>query len=93
MAKNKKANENLVILTDERGRRIRFEHLDTIEYEGDEYVVLYPADAGDDEPVHILRISAEDIDTNEIEYEGLDDDELIQAVYEIFLQHMDELED
>lgn len=90
MAKNKKQNENLIILTDERGKRIRFEHLDTVEYEGEEYVVLYPADAGDDEPVHILRISAEDIDTNEMEYEGLDDDDLIQAVYEVFLERWEE---
>ena len=48
--------DDILVLTDENGVKTRFETLDIVEYEGEEYAVLYPADAGDDEPVHILRI-------------------------------------
>ena len=50
-------NEDLLILTDEKGMEVPFEILDILEYEGEEYVVLYPADAGDEELVHILRVT------------------------------------
>ncbi len=67
----------------------RFELLDIVEYKEDEYAVLYPADGGDDEPVHILRIISENLDVNEAEFEGLDDDELIDTIYQIFRERND----
>ena len=60
-----------------------------VEYKEDEYAVLYPADGGDDEPVHILRIISENLDVNEAEFEGLDDDELIDTIYQIFRERND----
>ena len=77
--------DDILVLTDENGVKTRFETLDIVEYEGEEYAVLYPADAGDDEPVHILRIHTEDMDNGEVQYEGLEDDRLIQKVYRDFL--------
>ena len=47
------------------------------------------ADGGDDEPVHILRIISENLDVNEAEFEGLDDDELIDTIYQIFRERND----
>ena len=44
---------------------------------------------GDDEPVHILRIISENLDVNEAEFEGLDDDELIDTIYQIFRERND----
>ena len=46
---------NIITLTDQYGESVRFELLDIVEYEDQEFAVLYPADGGDDEPVHILR--------------------------------------
>ena len=46
--------------------------------------MLYPAEGGEDELVHILRVVAEDLDEEETRYEGLEDQELIEAVYRIF---------
>ena len=77
-------DSNLIVLTDQDGNSVRFELLDIVEYKEDEYAVLYPADGGDDEPVHILRIISENLDVNEAEFEGLDDDELIDTIYQIF---------
>ena len=39
--------------------------------------------------VHILRIISENLDVNEAEFEGLDDDELIDTIYQIFRERND----
>lgn len=77
-------DEDMIVLTDESGEETTFELLDLIEYQGEEYAVLYPADGGEDELVHILRLVNEDLDDEEVRYEGLEDEDLIQAVYRIF---------
>ena len=71
---------NIITLTDQYGESVRFELLDIVEDEDQEFAVLYPADGGDDEPVHILRITSENLDLDEMEFEGLDDEDLINAV-------------
>ena len=77
-------NEDLLILTDEKGMEVPFEILDILEYEGEEYVVLYPADACDEELVHILRVTSENMDDGEEQYEGIEDEELIDTLYQLF---------
>ena len=56
---------NIITLTDQYGESVHFELLDIVEYEDQEFAVLYPADGGDDEPVHILRITSENLDLDE----------------------------
>ena len=75
---------NIITLTDQYGESVRFELLDIVEYEDQEFAVLYPADGGDDEPVHILRITSENL-----EFEGLDDEDLIDAVFDLFCERND----
>ena len=80
---------NIITLTDQYGESVRLELLDIIEYEDQEFAVLYPADGGDDEPVHILRITSENLDLDEMEFEGLDDEDLINAVFDLFCKRND----
>ena len=80
---------NIITLTDQYGESVRFELLDIVEYEDQEFAVLYPADGGDDEPVHILRITSENLDLDEMEFEGLDDEDLINAVFVLFCERND----
>lgn len=80
---------NIITLTDQYGESVRFELLDIVEYEDQEFAVLYPADGGDDEPVHILRITSENLDLDEMEFEGLDDEGLINAVFDLFCERND----
>ena len=80
---------NIITLTDQYGESVRFELLDIIEYEDQEFTVLYPADGGDDEPVHILRITSENLDLDEMEFEGLDDEDLINTVFDLFCERND----
>ena len=76
--------EDRIILTDEDGREREFEVLDILAYEGEEYAVLYPLEEGEDQPVHILRVITEDLDSEEASYEGLEDEDLIQTLYQLF---------
>jgi len=80
---------NIITLTDQYGESVRFELLDIVEYEDQEFAVLYPADGGDDEPVHILRITSENLDLDEMEFEGLDDEDLINTVFDLFCKRND----
>lgn len=80
---------NIITLTDQYGESVRFELLDIVEYEDQEFAVLYPADGGDDEPVHILRITSENLDLDEMEFEGLDDEDLIDTVFDLFCERND----
>ena len=77
------------------GETISFEHLATLEYEGESYLVLGAPDDGsdnEDSEVYVLKIE-QDEDGNDI-YVDPEDDELSEKVFERFLQLMEEtLED
>lgn len=72
---------SIIVLTDDEGNDVEFEFLDTIEYEGDEYIVLME-NVEDNDEVVILKIESLD-DENE-NYIGVDDGETLNAVFKIF---------
>ena len=71
----------LITIEDEEGNEIEFEFLDVVEYEGEEYVVLIENDEDADEVV-ILKINVIDDETEE--YLSIEDDELLEKLFEIF---------
>ncbi len=78
---------NIIILNDENGNEVRFEFLDLIEYENEEYVVLLPViEEGeeDDGEVVILQVDDSDEDSDEESYISVDDEQTLTAVFEIF---------
>lgn len=80
----------IIELTDEDGVSTEFEYLDTIGYEGCEYIVLIE-NKEDAEGVIVLMIESVDDETEN--YIGVEDEETVQAVYEIFKNnHKDEFE-
>ena len=91
MSKNKnntQQEENEVfVLHDEDGNEERFELLDTVEYDGRDFAVLLPIpEVGEpnEELLYVLEI-VEDLDDPEYDnYVGIEDDETIDAVFEIF---------
>lgn len=85
---NNEELDNIVTLKDEDGNDVKFEFLDLIDYEGEEYVVLLPAEeAEDSEPdeVVILQLEKSDDENAEEEtYVSVDDESILNAVFEIF---------
>ena len=80
-------NENIIILNDEYGNEVRFEFLDLVELEDEEYVVLLPvAEEGEEEDgeVVILKLEDTDEDSDEESYVGVEDEETLNKVFEIF---------
>ena len=71
----------LLTLTDENGVDVEFEYLDSIDYEGKEYIVLLPADENDNE---VLILEVEPVDEENENYVSVKDEALLEAVYAIF---------
>lgn len=76
---------NIIVLNDENGNEVQFEFLDLIEYESEEYVVLLPIDEdGENDDGEVVILKLEDSDTDEESYVSVDDETVLNAVFEIF---------
>lgn len=76
-------DDDLIYLEDEDGSEVAFSYLDTITYQGREYIVLDPVDETDDGVV-ILEVEAPETPDGEETYYGVEDDAILNAVYERF---------
>ena len=80
--------DNIVILKDEDGNEVKFEFLDLIDLDDEEYVVLLPIteDGEEDEgEVVILKVEDnDDEDSEEESYVSVEDEETLNKVFEIF---------
>jgi uncharacterized protein YrzB (UPF0473 family) len=72
---------SVITFVDENGEEIEMEYLDCIEYEGKEYLALLPTEEGSNEVV-ILEI--EPVDEENENYITVEDDAILDAVYDIF---------
>ncbi len=77
--------DNIIILNDEDGNEVKFEFLDLIDYEGEEYVVLLPTEEEEDnDEVVILKVEDVEDDPDLETYVSVDDEDTLNAVFEIF---------
>ena len=80
--------DNVVILNDENGEEVRFEFLDLVELNDEEYVVLLPiTEEGEEEEGEVVILKVEDTDdddSDEESYVSVDDEEILNKVFEIF---------
>jgi len=82
--------DNFITLTDDEGVEEEFEIIDILEYEGEDYAVLLPAEDEDSEEVVILKI--EELDEEYDNYVNVEDEETLMAVFELFKEkYKDEL--
>lgn len=75
--------DNIIVLNDEDGNEVKFEFLDLIELDGEEYVVLLPTEEDSDEVV-ILKVEDSEDDEEMENYVSVDDEETLNQVFEIF---------
>ena len=79
--------DNIIVLNDEDGNEVKFEFLDLVELDEEEYVVLLPVteDGEEDEgEVVILKLEDTDEDADEESYVGVEDEEILNKVFAIF---------
>lgn len=79
--------DNVVILNDEEGNEVKFEFLDLIELDDEEYVVLLPiTEEGEEDEgeVVILKIEDKDEEADEESYVSVEDEDILNRVFEIF---------
>lgn len=72
---------NILTLTDENGEDVDFEYLDSVDYEGKEYLVLMPAE---ELATEIVILEVEPVDEENENYLSVADENVLNAVYNIF---------
>ncbi|MCI8470068.1 MAG: DUF1292 domain-containing protein [Clostridia bacterium] len=80
--------DNIVVLNDEEGNEVKFEFLDLVELDDEEYVVLLPVtEEGEEEEGEVVILKVEDTDdedADEESYVSIEDEEILNKVFEIF---------
>ena len=78
---NEDEESGILTLTDENGVETDFEYLDCIPYQDKEYLVLLPADEAE---TNVVILEVEPVDEENENYLSVQDEDLLNAVYDIF---------
>ena len=83
--------ENIVYLTDEDGNEFPFEFLDIITYKDSDYAVFFPVNDGEEEDGEedgVVILKAISNDDGSADFVSTDDDDALDAVFEIFMENI-----
>lgn len=84
-------NGSFITLTDDNGEDVSFEVLDVIDYKEREFAVLLPFEDTEDEVVILEVVPGEDEETDE--FISVEDDSLLDEVFEEFLKRCEDESD
>ncbi len=92
--KNDARDDFFVSFTDENGVENHFEILAVIEYQGTDYAVMLPEEGSPsyNGMVYVFEI-AEELDSDTDTYLGVEDEAVIEAVYDLFCDEVRRLEE
>ncbi|MDF2987303.1 MAG: hypothetical protein K0R50_2813 [Eubacterium sp.] len=83
--------DDIVILVGEDGEEVEFEHIDTIEMNDNEYVVLLPLEEQENEEVdEVVILKIDHNEDGEDSFVTVDDEDELNAVFEEFKTRMEE---
>lgn len=85
--------DEIIVLQDEDGKEVEFNHIATLDYNDEWYIYLQPVELGDDmedDEMFIFKIE-EDKDGNDL-FTPVEDEDLLQKLYDEYLKECD-LED
>ena len=77
---------SFITIEDDEGNEFELEHLNTLQFEGEEYMVFLPADMDEDDPDYgfiILRV--EEVDGEE-QFASVDDEDKLQRIYDYYME-------
>ncbi len=75
---------DIITLEDDLGNEQDFEYLDVVEFEGEEYIILLPVEDEEQERSEVMILKIESLDDEHENYVGIDDEEVLQKVFDIF---------
>lgn len=80
-------DEDMIELTDSEGNKIKYEILDVIYKDDDEYAVMLPENSDDEVVIFkIIPLAKED----EVEYQEVMDDEIADEIFNEFIKRTEE---
>lgn len=85
--------DDFVVLIDEDGEEVEFEHLDTIELDGNEYVVLLPLEEdeeAEEETDEVVILKVEHGAEGEDSFATIEDEDELTRVFEEFKTRMED---
>ena len=80
--------EAIISLTDEEGNEVEFELIDSVDYEGKEYLILLPPD---DEAAEVVILEVEPHKDGTETYITVNNEDTLNAVYEIFKERFKDI--
>ena len=80
--------DNIVTFVGEDGEEIQLEYLDSIDYQGKEYLALLPVDEEDNS---VVFLEVEPVDEENENYLTVEDDEILEAIYAIFKENFKDI--
>ena len=81
---------NFVVLTDENGKEIELEHLDTVEYNGQTYMAFIPAEMSVEDAYELIIMKTELVENGEEMLVTLDDEDEEAELFQIFSERLEE---
>ena len=81
---------NFVVLTDENGKEIELEHLDTVEYNGQTYMAFIPAEMSVEDAYELIIMKTELEENGEEMLVTLDDEDEEAELFQIFSERLEE---
>ena len=81
---NEEYQAEIITLEDDLGNEQDFEFLDVVEYNNDEYIILLPVEGEEEEKNEVMILRIESIDDETENYVGIDDEDTLQKVFDIF---------
>lgn len=77
---------SFITIEDDEGNEFELEHLSTLEFEDEEYMVFLPADMDEDDPDYgFIILQVEEIDGEE-QFASVDDEDKLQRIYEYYME-------
>ncbi len=89
---NEEDSDLIELIDDETGESVYYEHLATVEYEGESYLILADPEAPEEEDLEVFILKIEQDDEGNDVYTPPEED-VADAVLEVFQQMLDDMED
>ena len=79
---------DIYTIVDDEGRELTLEHLETMQVEDHTYMAFLPADMDEDDPDYGIVLLEAVEEGGEVVFATIDEDDVREAVYEMFMEEL-----